>query len=148
MERFYPRIMKLGSDWHYAQDPSNGFVMEFYAIRMAETYLLRAEAYMKSDDKVNAANDINVVRARAKARPATAADIDIDYILDERMRELVGEEFRTLTLCRMGLLYDRTKRFGYESSARTVLEKNNLAPIHFSVIDANSLAKFPNNPGY
>lgn len=148
MERFYPRIMKLGSDWHYAQDPSNGFVMEFYAIRMAETYLLRAEAYMKSDDKVNAANDINVVRARAKARPATAADIDIDYILDERMRELVGEEFRTLTLCRMGLLYDRTKRFGYESSARTVLEKNNLAPIHFSVVDANSLAKFPNNPGY
>lgn len=47
MERFFPRIMKCGSDWHYAAEPSNGFVMEWYAIRLAETYLLRAEAYLK-----------------------------------------------------------------------------------------------------
>ncbi|WP_106831998.1 RagB/SusD family nutrient uptake outer membrane protein [Parabacteroides pacaensis] len=148
MERIYPRIMKLGSDWHYAAEPANGFVMEFYAIRMAETYLLRAEAYMKYGDKDNAAKDINVVRSRAKAVPATASEINIDYILDERARELVGEEFRTMTLCRLGLLYDRTKRFGYYASQNTVNEKNNLCPIPQSVIDANSQAKFPNNPGF
>ena len=74
--------------------------------------------------------------------------MDIDYLLDERARELYAEEFRTLTLCRMGLLYDRTKRFGYEVSARTVGEKNNLCPIPQSVIDANSQADFPNNPGF
>ena len=148
MERFYPRIMKLGSDWHYAADPSNGFVMEFYAIRMAETYLLRAEAYMKAGDNSNAANDINVIRSRSKAKAVASIDINIDYILDERARELVGEEFRTLTLCRLGLLYDRTKKFGYDASQQTVQEKNNLAPIPQSVIDANSQAIFPNNPGY
>lgn len=148
MERFYPRIMKLGSDWHYAADPSNGFVMEFYAIRMAETYLLRAEAYMKAGDNTNAANDINVIRSRSKAKAVVSSDINIDYILDERARELVGEEFRTLTLCRLGLLYDRTKKFGYHASQQTVQEKNNLAPIPQSVIDANSQAIFPNNPGY
>ena len=148
MERFFPRIMKCGSDWHYAAEPSNGFVMEWYAIRMAETYLLRAEAYLKNDNKVAAAADINVVRARANAAPVQANNVDIDYLLDERARELYAEEFRTLTLCRMGLLYDRTKRFGYEVSSRTVGEKNNLCPITQSVIDANSQAEFPNNPGF
>lgn len=148
MERFYPRIMKCGSDWHYAAEPSNGFVMEWYAIRLAETYLLRAEAHLKNDSKDKAAADINVVRNRAKALPVQEADVDIDYLLDERARELYAEEFRTLTLCRMGLLYDRTKKFGYEFSAKTVKERNNLGPIPQSVIDANSQAKFPNNPGF
>ena len=147
MERFYPRIMKCGSDWHYAAEPANGFVMEWYAIRLAETYLIRAEAYLKNDNKDEAAADINVVRNRANAKPVEAADVDIDYLLDERARELYAEEFRTLTLCRMGLLYDRVKRFGYEASAKTVRERNNLGPIPQSVIDANSQAEFPNNPG-
>ena len=148
MERFYPRIMKCGSDWHYAAEPANGFVMEWYAIRLAETYLIRAEAYLKNDNKDEAAADINVVRNRANAKPVEAADVDIDYLLDERARELYAEEFRTLTLCRMGLLYDRVKRFGYEASAKTVRERNNLGPIPQSVIDANSQAEFPNNPGF
>ena len=148
MERFYPRLMKCGSDWHYAAEPANGFVMEFYAIRLAETYLLRAEAYMKNGNNDKAANDINTVRARSNAKPIGAGQVDIDYILDERARELYSEEFRTLTLCRLGLLYDRTKKFGYEASRKTVMEKNNLCPIPQSVIDANSQAEFPNNPGF
>ena len=148
MERFWPRVMKCGSDWHYAAEPSNGFVMEWYAIRLAETYLLRAEAYLKNNQPDKAAADINEVRGRAKAKPVDAADVDIDYILDERARELYAEEFRTLTLCRMGLLYDRTTRFGYEASAKTVREANNLMPIPQTVCDANSQAEFPNNPGY
>lgn len=148
MERVFPRVMKMGSDWHYAGDPSNGFAQESYAIRLAETYLVRAEAYMKAGQADKAAADINVVRNRAGAIPATAAEINIDYILDERIRELFGEELHTLTLTRLGLLYDRTKRFGYVVSQNTVEPKNNLMPIPQSVIDANSQAEFPQNPGY
>ncbi|MGZ3912814.1 MAG: RagB/SusD family nutrient uptake outer membrane protein, partial [Flavisolibacter sp.] len=148
MERVFPRIMKMGSDWHYAADPSNGFAQESYAIRLAETYLVRAEAYMKAGDLDKAAADVNAVRNRAGATPATAADINIDYILDERIRELFGEELHTLTLTRLGLLYDRTKRFGYSVSQQTVQPKNNLMPIPQSVIDANSQATFEQNPGY
>lgn len=148
MERVFPRVMKMGSDWHYNGDPSNGFAQESYAIRLAETYLVRAEAYMKAGDKVNAAADINAVRNRAGAVPVTPAEVNIDYILDERIRELFGEELHTLTLCRLGLLYDRTKRFGQVESKQTVMEKNNLMPIPQAVIDANSLADFPQNPGY
>jgi hypothetical protein len=148
MERVFPRVMKMGSDWHYAADPSNGFAQESYAIRLAETYLVRAEAYMKAGDLSQAADDINVVRSRAGATPATAAQINIDYILDERIRELFGEELHTLTLTRLGLLYDRTKRFGYVVSQNTVQPKNNLMPIPQSVIDANSQAIFEQNTGY
>lgn len=148
MERVFPRVMKMGSDWHYAGDPSNGFAQESYAIRLAETYLVRAEAYMKAGDNVKAAADVNAVRNRAGATPATAGEINIDYILDERIRELFGEELHTLTLTRLGLLYDRTKRFGYVVSQNTVQPKNNLMPIPQAVIDANSQAVFEQNPGY
>ena len=148
MERVFPRVMKMGSDWHYNGDPSNGFAQESYAIRLAETYLVRAEAYMKAGDQLNAAEDINAVRNRAGAVPVTPGEVDIDYILDERIRELFGEELHTLTLTRLGLLYDRTRRFGMETSQQTVAEKNNLMPIPQRVIDANSLADFPQNPGY
>lgn len=148
MERVFPRIMKMGSDWHYAGDPSNGFAQESYAIRLAETYLIRAEANMKAGNLAAAAADINAVRNRAGATPVTVAEVNIDYILDERIRELFGEELHTLTLCRLGLLYDRTKRFGYVVSQNTVQQKNNLMPIPQNVIDANSGAKFEQNPDY
>ena len=148
MERVFPRVMKMGSDFHYAADPSNGFAQESYAIRLAETYLVRAEAYMKAGDNVKAAADINSVRGRAGATPAQPGEMNIDYILDERIRELFGEELHTLTLCRLGLLYDRTKRYGYVISQQTVQPRNNLFPIPQSVIDANSQAIFEQNPGY
>lgn len=148
MERVFPRVMKMGSDWHYNGDPSNGFAQESYAIRLAETYLIRAEAYMKAGDLVSAANDINAVRERAGAVPVTPDEVDIDYILDERIRELFGEELHTLTLTRLGLLYDRTLKYGYIVSQQTVTPKNNLMPIPQSVIDANSQAIFEQNPGY
>ena len=46
---------------------------------------------MNKGDKASAADAINVVRARAKAPLCTAADVTIDYILDERARETYGE---------------------------------------------------------
>jgi hypothetical protein len=148
MERWYPRVMKMGSDWHYTTDPSNTFVMDYYVARLAETYLLRAEAYMKFGDKGKAAGDINTVRARSQATPVSAANVDIDYILDERGRELYGEELRTLTLCRLKLYYDRTRRFGYSVCSNTVGNsslRNNLWPIPQPAIDANSGKIFPQN---
>lgn len=148
MERWYPRVMKMGSDWHYTTDPSNTFVMDYYVARLAETYLLRAEAYMKFGDLNKAANDINTVRARSNAKPITGGDVDIDYILDERGRELYGEELRTLTLCRLKQYSDRTQRFGYSVCSSTVNNsslKNNLWPIPQAAIDANSGKLFPGN---
>jgi len=144
----FPNWQKFGTDKHIGGIPDNGYVRDFYVIRLPETYFLRAEAYLAKGNKDAAAADLNVVRARANATPVAPADVNIDYILDERARELYGEEFRILTLGRLGLIYDRTKRFGYEASQASVSPNNNLLPIPQTAIDRNVGSKIENNPGY
>lgn len=124
-----------------------------YHIRLAETYLLRAEAHLGNGNPQSAAEDINVVRARANARLVNAGEIDIDFILDERMRELGVEEKRRLTLNRLGLLYDRTSRYceGHPTAANfgvDVQPYHNLFPIPFTEIERNTGAVLTQNPGY
>ncbi len=55
---FTPRFFKFGTDKHINETPDNGYVRDFYVMRLPETYLLRAEAYLKAGDKDNAAKDI------------------------------------------------------------------------------------------
>lgn len=118
-----------------------------YVMRLGETYLLRAEAYLRKGDLQKAADDINVVRARAKAKPVTADRVNIDYLLDERARELTTEEPRRLTLSRMNKLVERVKKYNARS-ASSILPTNELWPIPQKTIDANSGAKLDQNPGY
>jgi hypothetical protein len=117
-----------------------------YLFRLAETYLIRAEAYMRLGNLASAAADINVVRARANATPVLPANVNIDYILDERMRELGVEEKRRLTLGRLGLLYDRVKKCN--PYYKDMLLTYNLWPIPASEIERNKDAKLEQNPGY
>ncbi len=128
-------------------DSSGRLYSDVYAIRLAETYLLRAEAYLNKTDKTKAAADINVVRSRANASPVAEGSVDINYILDERARELMVEEPRRLTLARLGLLDDRVKMYN-PVSASTIQEFHNLWPIPQTEIDANLGAELSQNPGY
>ncbi|HSI75417.1 MAG TPA: RagB/SusD family nutrient uptake outer membrane protein [Lunatimonas sp.] len=126
---------------------------DWYFIRLGETYLIRSEAYFSNGDLANAAADINVIRSRANAKLVSPDEIDIDFILDERMRELGVEERRRLTLSRLGLLYERTKKYcnGNPESANfgvDVQPYNNLFPIPFSEIESNTGAVLEQNPGY
>ena len=69
---------------------------DFILMRLADAYLIRAEANFKQGNAAQAAEDLNVVRRRGAwdgeegAMEITAADVSIDFILDERARELVG----------------------------------------------------------
>jgi len=125
-----------------------------YFFRLAEAYLLRAEAYVNSGKKAEAANDINVLRTRAQAKPVSADEMSIDFILDERLRELVCEEKRRLTLARTGKLAERIKKYNpYFSAAHSADGKDydthfDLFPIPLSAIQANKDAKLEQNPGY
>lgn len=144
----YPNWQKFGTDKHMDGRPDNGYVRDFYMMRLSETFLLRAEAYLGKGLKDKAAADINVIKERAEAPFVTEAEVDIDYILDERLRELYGEELRTLTLGRLGLIYDRTKRFGYAPARASIKEHNNLLPIPQTAIDRNVGSELKQNPGY
>jgi hypothetical protein len=114
--------------------------------RLAETYLLLAEACIRQGDSEGAAEAINVVRRRAKAPEITASDVSMDQLLDERLRELYGEESRRFTLVRTGKLIERAKK--YNPEARDIIKDYHaLWPIPQAVIDANK-GDFPQNPGY
>ncbi|NBR55551.1 MAG: RagB/SusD family nutrient uptake outer membrane protein [Chitinophagia bacterium] len=90
-------------------NPMQGGHSDWYVFRLAETYLLRAEAYVWKGDMANAAADINVVRTRAKCSPYTASQVTgIGTILDERARELYWEEPRKTELTRIAYIFAST----------------------------------------
>ena len=148
MTSYFPRFFKFGTDKHIDGKPDNGFVPDWYIFRVADTYLLRAEAYLKAGNKGGAVKDVNTVRERAKASLINENQLDIDYILDERARELLGEEQRFMTLSRMNMVYQRTKKYGRNVSAASIQEYNNLLPIPQSAIDSNLEAELRQNEGY
>src|SRR5690606_30575420 len=123
---------------------------DWYALRFAETLLLRAEAYLGVGNTTLAAAHVNAVRARSNAKPVSAADIDIDYILDERVRELYGEEWRLIILRRTGTLLERVRKYNDNPlcPGAFIKEHNFRWPIPQEQIDLNVDAEFSQNPGY
>lgn len=76
---------------------SNG---NLYLFRLAETYLLRAEAKFYQGNTTGAAEDVNAVRRRANAKKMFTT-VTIGDIADERARELYLEEWRQPELTRI-----------------------------------------------
>jgi len=150
----YPYWMKIADPCHYFTDPNRSGGgsdhKDRYAIRLAETLLLRAEAYVGLNRPDLAAADINLIRARANATPVDADDVDLDYILDERARELYGEEWRHITLRRMGKLVERVRTLNNnpKNPGLNIQDYHVLWPIPQNQIDLNIDAEFPQNPGY
>lgn len=167
---FWPRIWKLSTDKR--GDSSAGSTWEQYSVdwymaRLAETYLLRAEAYLGQGNTAAAAEDINAVRERAGASPVAASDVDIDYILDERARELFGEEHRRITLSRLSnnpnlaslnygnVLVDRVRAhaWNYPNATDGIVRPNihdydYVLPIPIGFIQSNTGSEIQQNIGW
>jgi len=117
-------------------------------MRLAETYLFRAEARFYQNNLSGAADDINVLRDRAHTSEITAADVSIDFILDERARELLGEENRRFTLIRTGKLIERNQLYNADAKDN-ISEKHNLFPIPQAEIDRmKDSSDFSQNTGW
>jgi starch-binding outer membrane protein, SusD/RagB family len=136
---------------------------DFTIYRLAETYLLAAEALVMTNKPGEAADLINKLRARSTKTGATpaateanrlamqvsAADMTLDFILDERARELSGELTRWTDLVRTGKLLERVKKYN-PVAALNIREHHVLRPIPQDQIDRTKggSASFPQNPGY
>jgi hypothetical protein len=126
---------------------------DIYLFRLGETYLIAAEAYFKMGQSDKAAVKLNAVRKRAtkvgQNLDITASDVTIDFILDERARELVGEYKRWLDLKRTHKL---NRAFEHNiltkmANPAGVIEKYYLRPIPQSVIDRDTEG-YPQNKDY
>ncbi|MCE5346653.1 MAG: RagB/SusD family nutrient uptake outer membrane protein [Bacteroidales bacterium] len=116
-----------------------------FVIRLSELYLIAAEGYMMSGQSGPAITKLNALRnARAIAgksnvlSPAEETQVggkDINVILDERARELCGEQQRWFDLKRTGKLVERIKM--YNGSAKDNIQSfHTLRPIPTPQLDA------------
>jgi hypothetical protein len=145
----------------YQFDPKDEFgyamIKDFIIMRLGETYLLLAEAQFKQGKLQAAADNINVLRQRAFGAnyPAKgkveASQITLDFILDERVRELVGEENRRMTLMRTKKLVERATKLNSGDAQRPLTgltATHLLLPIPLTEIQLNKDAVLEQNPGY
>lgn len=117
--------------------------------RLADVYLMYAEAVIRGGggSMSTAVGYVNALRTRANASPVTF--IDLNFILDERSREMSWENTRRTDLIRFGKFTTATYLWPWKGNAKdgiAVGEYRNLFPI-----PNNDLVVNPNlvqNPGY
>ena len=144
------------------QDPQRPAVNEMKGtrdvcvFRLGDTYLLAAEACYLLGDKDKAAEYINVIRRRAavpgkeKEMEISPSVIDMDFILNERGRELAGELHRWYDLKRTGKLMERMNNPDMnEVTAGKFQPYQVLRPIPRNQLSRISNPQdFPQNEGY
>lgn len=153
-ERLFPAIKKQMDPGRVDRTQFEGG-RDYIAMRLADTYLLLAEAQFRQGKLDLAANNINAVRRRA-AFPGKEAEMEIsesevtfEFITEERARELIGEQTRWLDLKRWGILVERVKAYNPQG-APNIQAFHVLRPIPQNQIDRaeGNASAFPQNPGY
>ncbi len=150
-ERLFPSMNKWIDPTRPDRQKQQG-QRDYILMRLADAYLLRAEARLQQNNAAGAAEDINVIRARAAipgqeaAIQVAAGNVDLDFLLDERARELIGEGWRWWDLTRTGKLVERT-RLHNPTAGANIQDYHVLRPIPQEQIDRTQ-GGYPQNPGY
>ena len=129
--------------------------IDFPVFRLPEMYLIYAEAVARNGaggDATTAISYINTIRTRAYGGTSgnwSAADFNLDNILDERARELYWEGFRRTDLIRYGRFTNASYIWPFKGGVAggvAVDDYRNLYPLPSSDITANPALK--QNAGY
>jgi hypothetical protein len=139
------------------RDGSPGSSQDFSDIdmplfRLAEMYLIYAEAVLRGGtggDATTALGYINILRTRASTNTISAGQLNLDFILDERARELYWEGFRRTDLIRYNKFVEGSYLWPWKggvSSGTGVDAYRKLYPIPSRDINANTNLR--QNPGY
>jgi len=158
----FPSLSKYLDPNRIAINEAKG-TRDFVIFRLADTYLIAAEALVLDGKADEAVTFVNTVRRRAartgatateieankKAMEVKASDLNLDFILDERSRELSGEYVRWFDLKRTNKLVERVKKYN-PVAAPNIKDFHTLRPIPQTQIDRTEGGgyAFPQNPGY
>jgi len=111
---------------------------DFYAFRISDVYLMRAEAELRNGDEAAALADVNAIREKRNATPRTS--LTLEDIYNERGYELYWEGKRRQDMIRFGT-------FNKAMSEKPVTpDYTSLFPIPQSALDVNP--NLVQNPGY
>lgn len=125
---------------------------DFPIFRLADAYLMRAEALFNTGDLANSVKDVNIIRTRAFGNATgniTTAQLTAKFLLDERGREFYYEAQRRTDLVRFGKFTDGNYNWAWKGGTfnGTNTDKHlNLFPIPGAEVSANPFIK--QNPGY
>jgi starch-binding outer membrane protein, SusD/RagB family len=151
-ERLYPSLSKFLDPYRPDRQWEKGS-RDFVVARLADAYMIRAEARLKQGNNAQgAADDINAIRRRAAwpgmetAMEINAGDVTLDFILDERAREFDGEMLRWFDLVRTGKLVERVRLHNNEAKDN-IQDFHVVRPIPQEQID-RTLGGYPQNCGY
>ena len=148
-------VGKFRNTYSTGANPHNSqFVdTDYFLMRAAEAYLIAAEADLREDNNLSDAGlgYINALRSRANASAVTKDNCTLDYILDERSRELYYEGFRRTDLIRYGYFASGDLKNLWEwkggvQNGQGFEEFRNVFAIPSEDINANTNLK--QNPGY
>ncbi len=153
----FPTLLKFFDPLRPDRTYTNGS-RDYLAFRLAETHLMLAEAQIQQSKTAEATANINLIRRRAAfpgketAMEVKAADVNMDLLMEERARELAGEQTRWMDLKRWGNLVARVQQYNPDAKAN-IKPIHNLRPIPQAQIDRSAKAAdgspgFPQNPGY
>lgn len=155
----YRNVNRDGSSINQENQFNNLSDIDFPVFRLAEMYLVYSEAQLRGGaggDNVTALNYINTIRGRAydnnpnsNAGNIALDEMDLDFILDERARELMWEGFRRTDLIRYNRFTTSDYLWAWKGGVKNgaaVADKFNLFPIPVTDILANP--KLTQNPGY
>lgn len=125
---------------------------DYPAMRLGETYLLLAESLLRQGKVAEATDAMNAVRRRAAfpgkqaAMEITPAQMTMEFLMEERARELTGEQVRWLDLKRWNVLVERVKLHNAQA-APNIKDFHVLRPIPQNQIDRaeGGASGFPQN---
>ncbi|HPJ79858.1 MAG TPA: RagB/SusD family nutrient uptake outer membrane protein [Prolixibacteraceae bacterium] len=148
----YPGIKKFLDDVYDPTYPTHDISSrDAIVLRLAEMYLIKAEAELGSGSASAALSTLNQLRAK---RAKTGMDnslkgtVDINTILEERAIELCGEQQRWFDLKRTKTLVDRVKKYNAQGAA-SIKEFHYYRPIPQAQLDAiTNLASAPGGEGF
>lgn len=148
----YPSIKFRNSNFVGATTPTGFSGTDFPLFRLADAYLMYAECVVRgaAGGTINQAVDyVNDVRERSNAAVITAGDLDLDFIIDERGRELNLEGHRRSDLIRFGMFTGGSYLWPWKGNTlngTSIPSTYKLFPIPVQALQANP--NLTQNPGY
>ncbi len=147
----YPSVKFRNSNFASSSVATSFSGTDFPLFRLADVYLIYAEAFLRGGggSSAEALGYVNAIRNRSHASTINASQLTLDFIIDERARELNFEGHRRTDLIRFGKFTGSAYLWPWKGNVKdgtSIPAHYNLFPIPLKAIQANP--NLTQNPNY